>query len=212
MTLKHNVKFQNFLIAFLVAALLFFSGLFLGFQITSFKINKISSEQNSLSINLEALELRYELLEKNICNDQVLNEVARELDEMGKRLSDIERYGKDKNVEKLEEEYFLLEIRHYLLLKRTEEVCGKDFYLVLYFYSVDCKECNEQGYILGYIQNKVGYDKMKIYSFDFNSKSPAVKTLVEIHKIKNLPAIVINDESYEGFKNLEALQNIVGNV
>jgi len=211
---REKVKYRNLIIAFIAAAAIFSSGLFLGEKITSFKIQEVGQVQEDLKNSLASLELRYKLLEANVCEFSSFNEFGEELDELGNRIANIEAgYDKDDSrVLSLKEPYFLLEIRHYLLLKEAKEKCGSDYDLVLYFYSNDeeqCKDCDNQGYILGYLQKKIGYDKIKVYSFDVRSDSPSVQTLRDIHDIRQVPSIAVNEETYEGFLTLEEIERIL---
>ncbi|MEK6852295.1 MAG: hypothetical protein AABX59_00295, partial [Nanoarchaeota archaeon] len=173
------VKSKNYILALILTILIFFSGLYLGTQLTSFQIKKIEAEQKDLATYLSSLELRYTLLEENICDFTNLNEIGEELDNLGGELVTREsKHAKeDGELLQLKEPYFLLEIRHYLLLKEIQKKCGRDFDLIIYFYSNDrreCSDCEQQGFILSYLQKKSGYDKVKIYSFDARSQSPAV--------------------------------------
>jgi len=211
---REKVKYTNLAIAFVVAAIIFFSGLFLGEKITSIKVQEVGQFQEELRNSLASLELRYKLLESNVCEFSNFNEFGEELDALGARISNIEAgYDKDNpRVLSLKEPYFLLEIRHYLLLKEAKDKCGEDYDLVLYFYSNDrgqCKVCDNQGYILGYLQKKAGYDKIKVYSFDARSESPSVQTLKSIHDITQVPAMVINEKTYTGFLALDEIEEIL---
>ncbi len=211
---RDKVKYTNLAIAFVVAAAIFFSGLFLGEKIISIKVQEVKQFQEELRNSLASLELRYKLLESNVCEFSNFNEFGEELDALGGRISNIEAgYDKDDpRVLSLKEPYFLLEIRHYLLLKEAKDKCGEDYDLVLYFYSNDkkqCKECDSQGYILGYLQKKVGYDKIKVYSFDVRSESPSVQTLESIHDITQVPAVSINEKTYTGFLTLEEIEEVL---
>ena len=211
---REKVKYKNLAIAFIAAAAIFLSGLFLGEKITSFKIQEVGQVQEDLKTSLASLELRYKLLEANVCEFSSFNEFGEELDDLGNRIANIEAgYNKDDpRVLTLKEPYFLLEIRHYLLLKEAKDRCGDGYDLVLYFYSNDkgqCKDCDNQGYILGYLQKKIGYDKLKVYSFDVRSDSPSVQTLEDIHNIEKVPSVVINEEAYEGFLTLEDIEGIL---
>ncbi len=208
--IRENVKYTNLVLALIAAAAIFLSGLLLGERITSFQIEEVGKEQEGLKTSIEGLELRYKLLEANVCEFSNFNKFGEELDDLGQRIAGIEsRYNKDDpRILEIKEPYFLLEIRHYLLLKEAKESCGSDYDLALYFYSNDkeqCEECDKQGYILGYLQKKRGYDKLKIYSFDIRSNSPSVQTLLEIHKVDRVPAIVVNEKTYSGFLTLEEI-------
>lgn len=211
---RKKINHWNLAIAFVAASALFFGGLFLGNQLTSLQVKDIKSFQEDLTTSLTSLELRHALLQKNICGLSNVDDFSGELGDLGKKLEALEvRYGKgDLRILKLKEPYFLLEIRHYLLMQEAKDRCGADFDLILYFYSNDnqqCLQCNDQGYVLSYLQSKIGYDKIKLYSFDIRSESPSVRTLIDLHEASEVPWIVINDISYNKFLSLEEVSEII---
>ncbi len=212
---KRKIKYKNFVIALIAAAVLFFGGLFLGNQLTSLQVRDIETFQEELKISLASLELRHTLLKKNICDVPSFGEFGEELGNLERKLSSLEvRYGKGGNTSilKLKEPYFLLEIRHYLLMQEAKDRCGVDFDLILYFYSNDqeqCEECGDQGYVLSYLQDKVGYEKIKMYSFDIRSESPSVKTLMDLYGVEGAPWVVINGVSYNKLLSLEEIKEII---
>lgn len=209
-----KIAYKNFLLAFIAAIALFFGGLFLGGQLTSWQVQNIKSFEEELRTSLTSLELQYALLKQNICGVSDLDEFSGELGDLGRRLENLEaRYSKgDGRILKLKEPYFLLEIRHYLLMQEAKSRCGKDFDLILYFYSNDpdqCRECNNQGYVLSYLQDAVGYDQVKMYSFDVRSDSPSVRTLVDLHNVEDVPLMVINGVRYNKFLKLEEIEELL---
>lgn len=212
---NREIKYTKFVFAFLIAGVVFFGGLFLGGHITSLQINSITRYQEDLKISLTSLELQHDLLKQNICEISDFNLFGAELGELGRQLESLEKgySNNEKNILKLKEPYFLLEIRHYLLLQEARTKCGSDINLVLYFYSNNpeqCGQCDDQGYVLSYLQDRIGYDKMKIYSFDIRSQSPSVRTLMDLYGVEGAPLIVINDTSYDQFLSLEEIAQILG--
>ncbi|RLC37441.1 hypothetical protein DRH29_01780 [candidate division Kazan bacterium] len=212
---SRRINYVKFVFAFLIAGAIFFGGLFLGSQLTSLQIHNITSIQEDLKTSLASLELRHDLLKQNICGISDFGLFGAELGDLGRQLADVEKgFGKNKeNILKLKEPYFLLEIRHFLLLQEAKNKCGNDIDLVLYFYSNDpkqCEQCDDQGYILSYLQDKIGYEKIKIYSFDIRSQSPSVQTLMDLYNVERVPLVVINDNVYNQFLTLEEIQEILG--
>jgi hypothetical protein len=212
---NRKINYAKFVFAFVIAGAIFFGGLFLGGQITAVQINSIAKYQENLTTSLSSLELRHDLLKQNICEISDFNLFGAELGELGRQLESLEKgYGNnEEHILKLKEPYFLLEIRHFLLLQEARSRCGSDIDLVLYFYSNNpeqCEKCDDQGYILSYLQEKIGYEKIKIYSFDIRSQSPSVTTLMDLHNVESAPLMVINDKSYNRFMSLEEIQKILG--
>jgi hypothetical protein len=81
---------------------------------------------------------------------------------------------------------------------------------VIYFYATDdkCSECEKEGYVLTHLREE--YPDLRVYSFDYNIDVSAVKTLIAVNKIKNeLPALIIKDKVYYGFKGVEDLEKMM---
>ncbi|MFZ2523265.1 MAG: hypothetical protein WAW92_02650, partial [Minisyncoccia bacterium] len=106
--------------------------------------------------------------------------------------------------------YSLLEIKDYLLMIKISEKCKKTPISIIYFYSTDdkCPDCEKEGYVLTHLRET--YPDLRVYSFDYNIDVSAVKTLIAVNKIKNeLPALIIKDKVYYGFKNVEELEKAI---
>ena len=95
-------------------------------------------------------------------------------------------------------------------MKQVNEKCGVKPITIIYFYSNkgDCDECKREGYVLTKLREE--YPELRIYSFDYNLDLSAVKTLKSIYGVKNtLPALIIWDENYYGFKSATDIEKIV---
>ena len=70
----------------------------------------------------------------------------------------------------------------------------------LYFYSADCKECIEQGEQLDKLNNKVELSgkEMVMFPIDFNMDEPIVSNLKKYYRIDSTPAVIINDQVFQG--------------
>jgi len=94
------------------------------------------------------------------------------------------------------------------LTKKISERCGVKSAFILYFYTTaeNCSECEKQGLVLSALRDK--YEELKVYSFDFSTDLSAVKSMLEIYKIKDtvLPALVVDDETLTGFQDIDSLE------
>ena len=71
-----------------------------------------------------------------------------------------------------------------------------------------CDDCEKEGYVLTRLRET--YPDLRVYSFDYNIGLSAVNTLISVNKVKNeLPAIIIKDQTYYGFKSVEDIEKIV---
>ena len=174
------------------------------------RISDIQTMQHSISMEALSLETQFSLLETAPC-DAVASSttLTSELGELGERLSYAEgQLGSDNaQVVQLKKEYYLLEIRDYLITKRLASACATKPVTVLYFYnnSETCTDCDKAGFALSYLRDT--YPLLRVYSFDYDLDLGALKTLITLNKVEStLPAFVINDVVSYGFESLEDLE------
>ncbi len=174
------------------------------------RLADITAIETQLSTDTLSLETQFSLLENAPC-ENVSNGVSfsQELSSLGDKLSFAEgRLGStDAQVVQLKKEYALLEIRDYLLMRKLSKSCHLTPVVVLYFYSNagDCPACDRAGYALSYLRQT--YPRLRVYSFDYHLNLGALKTLIQVEKIKpDLPAFVIQGKRYYGFTSLSDLE------
>lgn len=209
MVRRRSVDKHKYLAAFTIATLIFLMGVFLGNYFSEQKLNSIDELSRNLQLNTIGTELQFRLISENPCEFLNSSELTEELYQIGARLDFMESEMGQENTQVvgLKEYYHLLEIRHWLFLKRSKEECSKDFDLVLYFYSNegDCPKCEEQGNVLTYLHKK--YPKLNIYSFDVNIENPALRTIKRLYDIEGQPpTIVVNEDTYHGFMSSKEIE------
>lgn len=204
----------KYILAFVITALIFATAIIANNFFNTKRIEQIRSLEEGISIDILSLETQFELLQeqscKNISEDSVL---SRELDTLANKLSFAEaQLGADnEEVLRLKRHYSLLEIKDLLLMQKVSEKCNLEPIFLLYFYSNEkgeCEDCERQGYVLTELANQ--YPQLRIYSFDYNLDLSAVETLISVREIPSeLPALVINDTPYTGFKSMEEIEEIL---
>ncbi len=175
------------------------------------RLTEIENMQTTISTETLSLETQFSLLETAPCDDSATSTTAlsNELADLGNRLSYTENRlgGTNPQVVQLKKQYYLLEIRDYLITKRLAAACKTKPVTVLYFYSntPDCSDCDKAGYALSYLRDT--YPSLRVYSFDYNFDLGALKTLISVDKVKStLPAFIINGKYSYGFTSLENLE------
>lgn len=210
---NRNITKTKYLAVFATTTLIFIVGILIGQQISNSKISDLEIIEQELRVDTMAIELQYLLLAENPCKALESTPLSEELYTLGSKLSYMEdKLGPDNpSVLRLKEYYSLLEIRHWLFLKRTKQECNRDYTLILYFYSKQketCPKCEEQGYVLTYLRET--HPEIRIYSFDFDIGNTAIDTLKELYMTEQeLPVIIIDEEVHHGFKNKEAIEKII---
>lgn len=199
---------RKYIFAFVMTVAIFVSALFVSNKISEGKLEEIKSIQDRLSLDILASETQSALLEETSCKNVSQIPLSKELGELAERLSAAEEQsGRDnEEVLSLKKQYFLLEIRDYLLMKKISAKCGVSPTFILYFYASDetCEDCQKMGFVLTALHEE--FPDLRIYSFDYNMELEALHTLRSIYGLRDtLPAIVINSDPYYGFKPLDEL-------
>lgn len=178
------------------------------------RVQELNTIEDRMSIDILSLETQFDLLSKAPCSEISENTVlSQELNDLAERLSFAEgRLGADDaQVIRLKQQYSLLEIKDYLLMKQLATECHLSPVFVLYFYSNtpgECESCDRAGYALSYLRET--YPKLRVYSFDYRLSLGALQTLVATLGIKNtLPAFVIDGTTYYGLDSREAMEAVL---
>lgn len=174
------------------------------------RLREIDTMQTTIGLETLSLETQFSLLESTPCDSLASSTtLSGELAELGNRLSYTENQlgSDDDRVILLKKQYYLLEIRDYIINKKLATDCKTKPVTVLYFYSNegDCDDCEEAGYALSYLRDT--YSNVRVYSFDYNLDLGALKTLIAVERVdKELPGFVINGRSSSGFSSLEEFE------
>ncbi len=181
------------------------------------KIQEIRSIQDSIAVDILSSETQYNLLSELSCSNVDDSLLSQELNELAAKIE----YGEENSIGSKEElmslrkYYSLLQIKDYLLMKKTQEKCDLKVTSIIYFYSNKdgCADCEKQGYILTDIRQN--YPNVRVYAFDYNLDLSALSALKSIYKIREperLPALIINGRVYYGLQEFEDIQKIAPTV
>lgn len=209
---RRYIRKSKYIAALAVTAFIFLLIITANNYFDQIRMNRINSIYQEVRLDTLGAELQYELISENPCVALDYAPFTNELYELGEKLTFMEeQLGKNnQQVLELKEYYSLLEIRHWLFIKKSMQECNDHGNLILYFYSNkgDCNKCEDQGYVLNYIHEK--YPNTHIYSFDSNLDNSALQTLKKTYEInETLPSMIINDKVYTGFKDREEIEAII---
>jgi hypothetical protein len=211
MNRRQKLQPGKYLTVFAITTLIFIVGVLVGNYFSSQKLEQIDNLGQELKTDTTAMEIQYELIAENPCEDLNATPLADELYEMASKLDYMEnRLGEDdRNVVDLKEYYSLLELRHWLFIQKTNKECNKTSANILYFYTneEDCDKCKEQGFILTWVRRN--YHDVYIYSFDYSIDNAALDTVKRLYDVQGTPALVINKETYNTFVTKRELQNML---
>ena len=205
-----------YIIAGLISLVIYLSGIFTGLYIQKSTIEYTENRIRSLQRRLENVQLEYMYLNtmgKDVsCNllSVLVDETNKEVWEIGKQLVSLENSKEDQDIIlELTAEYSLLSIRAWILNSYTNSICEQNKAVILYFYSVPCSDCIEQGLILDELREKKFEDQMWVFVLNTNSNETIVKNLMKTYDINETPSIVIGNSSYVGFVDKYELETII---
>ena len=203
---------KKYIIAFAITAVIFSTAIFVSNILGQKKLKDTRAIEDRVALDILSSETQFALLEETSCSDIGPGFLSKELGSLGEKLSYAGNQTEfnSNDLEYLKRSYFLLEIKDYLLMKRLTEKCGIKPTFILYFYSTEdaCEDCERMGYVLTALRDK--YPDLRVYSFDYHFDVGAINTLVSIYKVKpDLPAMIINAQTYYGFHSVEDLEDTV---
>ena len=207
--MNNNIDWKKYLIVFLITLALFLSAIYLSNFFNNKKLGELKAIQDKISIDILSSETQFSLLSELSCKNISDSVFSDELGELGGKLEWSQKnLGNSDEVSYLKKYYSLLQIKDYLLLKKISARCGVKSAFILYFFTTveNCSLCEEEGLILSALRIK--YPELRVYSFDYSTDLTAVKSMLQIYKIKDtvLPALVIDDNVLTGFRTLQDLE------
>ena len=205
-----NLNWKKYLWTFLITVTIFITAIILSNYFNDKKINSLRDIEDKISTDIMSSETEYNLLAESSCKDISSDVLSQELNTLAQKLTYTEENlsNNSSDLLRLKTYYTLLQIKDYLLMKKISVKCGTKPVFILYFYSADCPECEQQGYVLTYLREL--YPDLRIYSFDYNLDNPALRTLISLYKVKNtVPAMVIDDKVYNGFVDKDKLTSFL---
>jgi glutaredoxin len=211
---RHPLDWKKYIFALIITTLIFGSALYINSRIDEHRTVDVESVRDQIALDLLSSETQFNLLRDTSCSNIASNALSEELNSLSRKLSYMEADGNaDSNSELiyLKKYYSLLEIKDYLLMRELRTKCGLKPLSILYFYGkkTDCPECENTQTVLTRLRQT--YPELRIYSFDTNLPLGALNTLTSMFGIEQnkLPALVINDKKYIGFKTVEEIKDIL---
>jgi hypothetical protein len=205
---------KKYIFTFFLTAAIFATAFFASTFFSNKRVENVKFIQDNIAIDILSSETQFDLLKEVSCQNVSDSMLSPELSLLGDKLShtENERGESDQDIIYLKKYYSLLQVKDYLLSKKLADKCGarKKPVFIIYFYSNkgDCPECQKEGYVLTRLKEK--YPELRVYSFDFNLQLSVIDSLKAIYRIETaLPALVIEDEVYTGYKTVEDLEKLL---
>lgn len=208
------VDAKKYIFTLIITSAIFATAFFASSFFSNKRVENVKSIQDNIAIDILSSEAQFSLLGEVPCSNVSDSSLSPELSTLGDKLSKTEtdRGATDADVLYLKKYYSLLQIKDYLLSKKVADKCGiaKKPVFIIYFYSNkgDCADCQREGFVLTRLKEM--YPDLRVYSFDYNLDLAALDSMKAIYRIKSsLPALVIEDKTYTGFKSIEELDDLL---
>lgn len=217
MVMVRSLRRGRYIIAFFLTAAVFVIGILLGFLIADARSSNVADMSRVQRLDYESLQLQYlyinSFVQQKNC-PAAMNALDKNLNDLEMTRYKLEAYlstpiGTDSELNLLKREYLLAEVRYWLFLKQTEDVCKKDAVPMLYFYSNEnCADCPTQGTILTFLKDRFK-EKLLVFALDSDFNEPVLSILKDSYNITFTPSLVIQDEKYEGLRTKEELIPVI---
>ncbi|MBU0762991.1 MAG: hypothetical protein KKD39_08195 [Candidatus Altiarchaeota archaeon] len=212
---------RNFIYAAVMTAVLFALIYSMNLFLDSKREVNVEAGQEDIIEDIEDIEASYYLIEylegKNGSCEALLQQLNYLESRLWKFDEKIRKY-KEAQEEFTGDEFYLKqkrrlnrrEIIQLSLLERMKKACGYNNTVILYFYG-NCKtepNCGEQGFVLSYI-NELIDPEISILSFDGDSHTEVVKTLMNAYNVTGYPCVIVEGSTHCGLQNRENIEKIL---
>lgn len=211
--MRQEINGKKYLLSFVITAVVFLGAFYISKSFDKQRLNEVKALGDKLSLDITSSETQFDLLKESSCKVIAHSGTfTDELNALSEKISYLEDNFSTQNedVIGLKKYYSLLEIKDYLVVNNISKKCGTKPITIIYFYSnpETCDDCKKLDYVMSTL--RLNYPEVRIYSFDYNLDLSAIKTMISIYGVKNnLPAIIINDDIYYGFKSIEDMEKLI---
>ena len=196
-----------------LTALVFLSGLSLGFFWDTLRTQRSEQRIDELVVYSSALFLESRLIEDAGCESlrPVLDEAMEDLSEALQRY---EFYTKQSRVNLdsenlLYRRYLMANLRYWFFYKEFKERCGLNSTIVLFFFGPDCPDCDVMSDRLTLLKKKYGGDVMVFpINMELAARDPVANTLKSIYNVTSYPSLIVNGKKY-GYLEKKELEGLV---
>ena len=201
---------KRYILAFVIATVIFIAGFGFTNIITYLEYQRVSSLQGPTSYQIFQDKLQYSLFGADICAEDTYLKISKDLSYQGQMIGDVEeKLGIDNPNVLFRKKFFtLIQIEHLEFVKLINQECNKDINIILFFYSnkkQDLDESKRLGDILGpiYQRNK---ENMVLYSLDMNLDSEIIESLKEKYNVTESVVILNEEQRFTKINNIREIE------
>ncbi|MBI4148620.1 hypothetical protein HY490_04990 [Candidatus Woesearchaeota archaeon] len=191
--------------SFVLTLLIFIIGILLNYYLDFFRIDQIEEVLTHHELDTAAYRLEQSFVELtggSVCAamDKRIEDLKKEIRRVGSDLSSYSSFSwfRKTDYDYLKRKYFLLQIKFYSILKELSDKCDTPYVPVLFFYEIDDKVSERQGFVLEDLSKE--YSQVAVTSLDKDySDEPLVKLLVAQYNVTSAPTIIFDSVRKEGY-------------
>ncbi len=216
---RRRVSWEFIFVALILTVTLMAGMFFMGQALSNEKVGTIDTTLEQFAVERNAQDLSQRIA-KNLPhnNCQALNVATRQtITDIRDLRNDMEVYEQARKLEHgeyemLKKRYTNLLLEYWLTAQEIENLCGSDIVKVLYIYADtgNCPRCSDQGTVLTKYRQE--YDnRLLVFPLDATLDMKPVNLIADSYNVTTYPAMIIDEEYYDGFKDDEELGTILDN-
>lgn len=210
-----KVDWEYLALAFFVTVIVVSAVFFLGGRLNDYKVERLREDISELETDQRAQSLGFEIMETSRSDQcQAIEEWRKStLSDLRNLREKVEAYEdstklRNRDHGDLKKRYTNLVIQNMLEMRRMEERCGQNVTEVIYLYSNNCPGCEDQGTILSHYRGEYP-DRLAVHPLDADLGMKHVDFIENLHDIERYPAMIVEGEAYQGFKDKEEFGQIL---
>lgn len=202
-----EIRKRRYVLAGILTAMVFILGLLLGMVIEGKRVGLVQDASEEAKVAISSLQLQYAFIDQlsqvGNCAD-FMNAFGKNVENLETARIKLSNYQDQATVNRKEFEllyrnYITSQVQYLLLSMKAKKLCSSDTVNVQYFFSEDCKSCDDQSFVLTFLKQKFG-QRLFIFGFDASfKKEPLLNLMVSTYNVTDFPALVIENAKYVGF-------------
>ena len=212
---KRKISWRIYITAGVITLVVFSLGVGLGFFISNEKYGIIKYDLENLQLKQKDIEL--ELLLISSIGEKSCETLRYEIEkttslssELGEKVSYYDREMiKNPEIHIFKKQYIITLIEFWNYWELFKKNCNSSVNTILYFYAIkDCSECQAQGFVLSFLKDEYP-EKIMIFALDKDEDLYSLNLVKSVYNVTIAPTLIINNEKYEGLKDINALKDLL---
>ncbi len=213
--MERQLSSKKYLLALVLTIIIFGVGILVGMLFENVRLEHSKELIISQKVGLQSLQLQQKYINQGLADCRVLHQILEtNTDQLQKKMAEVAEYEKRSFLKETDfdlqlRDYFLTEIQFLLLAQDIDKVCVQENVKIVYFY--DDNPYDTQGDILSYLKKIFG-SRLLVFSLDSTfAEEPMIKILLASHNITTFPAVIIEDQKFQGATSVETIMQAICN-